>query len=90
MSKQTKPDTQFVNKPVVAGIINLVIVIVFIAGTCWLLWWLGNWVWDVIVAFFDWLFSGGSGGSADPYQKMNNCYNKHPDDYAAYQRCVRN
>lgn len=71
-------------------LIYMLITLVVLAAIGYGIWWLGNWVWDVIGAFFDWLFSGGSGGSADPYQKMNNCYDRHPDDYAAYQRCVGN
>ena len=54
------------------------------------LWWVGNWIWDLIGAFFEWLFGGGSGGGGtDPYQKLNDCYDKYPDDIAAYRSCVR-
>ena len=90
MDNQTKRETHFTDNPAIDATIKIIILLAFIAGICYGLWWLGNWIWDVIGALFEWLFGGGSGGGgADPYQKLNDCYDKHPDDIAAYRSCVR-
>ena len=61
--------------------------LVVLAGIGWLLWWLGNWVWDCIGNIFDWLF----GGSSSPFQSKleRYCAGKyHSTTSALYKMCV--
>ncbi len=48
------------------------------------LWWVGNWLWDVIGAFFGWLFGGGSRGDLEYYCS----YKYNSTTSALYRMCV--
>ena len=69
---------------IIINIIAIVILLALIAGIGYGLWWVGNWIWDIIGAFFDWLFSGGGDGRLGKY-----CAGKYGSTTSAlYRQCV--